>query len=213
MIDVIRTVISQYGNSPTLLALIENLDQNIDPRANFEDFYNFVWNVDTAQGFGLDIWGRIVNVSRFLQLPTDEGFWGFSQALPGSHTFGEAPFYSGTEPTSQTYALSDDAYRKLILAKALANISRVSAPAINSVLNALFAGRGRCYVRDSGGMELYYVFEFELTTVEYAIVVSSGVLPRPAGVLANILQFSAPLFGFSEAGPSAFPFDEGVFIP
>lgn len=66
MINVEQTIISQYGNSPTLLALIQNMNDNIDPRADIDNFFNFIWNVDTAQGFGLDIWGRIVGINRII---------------------------------------------------------------------------------------------------------------------------------------------------
>ncbi len=55
---VARTLISQYADSPTLVQLINNMDDYINPDADFDAFYDFVWNVETAQGFGLDIWGQ-----------------------------------------------------------------------------------------------------------------------------------------------------------
>lgn len=66
MKNVEQTIISQYANSPTLLKLIRNFNDYIDPTCDIDNFYDFIWNVDTAQGFGLDIWGRIVGVSRAL---------------------------------------------------------------------------------------------------------------------------------------------------
>ena len=213
MIDVERTIISQYGNSPTLTQLVQNMNTYLDPRADFDTFFDFVWNVDTAQGFGLDIWGRIVNIRRELAIPNAPVYFGFNDALPGSYPFNEAPFYDGTPPATQTYLLADDAYRKLILTKALANIAAANAPSINQLLQNMFADRGRCYCNDLGGMQLRYTFEFDLTPVEYAIVTQSGVLPRPSGVNAILFQSALPLFGFSEAGQSAAPFGQGVFIP
>ena len=213
MINVEETIISQYGNSATITQLVRNMDQYIDPRADFDTFYDFVWNVETAQGFGLDIWGRIVNISRELQIPPDSNFFGFSDALPGSYPFGEQPFYDGTPGATRTYRLADDAYRQLILVKALANISATNAPAINQLLQNMFVGRGRCYVNDLGGMALRYTFEFDLTPYEFAIMTQSGALPRPAGVNASLFQSALPLFGFSEAGLSAAPFGQGVFVP
>ncbi len=213
MIDVERTIISQYGNSPTILQLVQNMNAYLDPRADFDAFFDYVWNVDTAQGFGLDIWGRIVNIRRELQIPNAPVYFGFKDALPGSYPFDEAPFYDGTPPATQTYKLADDAYRKLILTKALANIASSNAPSLNQLLQNMFADRGRCYVNDLGGMQFRYTFEFDLTLQEYAIVTQSGVLPRPAGVNAILFQTALPLFGFSEAGLSAAPFGQGVFIP
>ena len=213
MIDFEKTIISQYGNSPTILQLVQNMNAYLDPRADFDAFFDYVWNVDTAQGFGLDIWGRIVNIRRELQIPNAQVYFGFKDALPGSYPFDEAPFYDGTPPATQTYKLADDAYRKLILTKALANIASSNAPSLNQLLQNMFADRGRCYVNDLGGMQFRYTFEFDLTLQEYAIVTQSGVLPRPAGVNAILFQSALPLFGFSEAGLSAAPFGQGVFIP
>ena len=213
MIDVERTIISQYANSATIVQLVQNMNTYLDPRADFDAFFDYVWNVESAQGFGLDIWGRIVGISRELLIPVAPLYFGFKDALPGSYPFNDQPFYDGTAPATQTYKLADDAYRQLILVKALANISATNAPALNQLLQNMFAGRGRCYVNDLGGMALRYTFEFDLTPYEFAIMTQSGALPRPAGVNASLFQSALPLFGFSEAGVSAAPFGQGVFVP
>ena len=206
MITVEQTIISQYDNSSTIVQLIQNMNEYLDPRADFDTFYNFVWNVETAQGFGLDIWGRIVNISRELLIPDDPVYFGFAS---GSFGFDQAPFFDGTVPATHTYALADDAYRQLILIKALANISATNAPTINQLLRNLFAGRGRCYVNDLGGMQLRYTFEFLLTPYELAIMTQSGALPRPAGVGAIIIATELPVFGFA---PGCCGFDQAPFI-
>ena len=213
MLNVEQTIISQYGTSATITKLIQNMNEYLDPRADFDTFFDFVWNVETAQGFGLDIWGRIVGIARELTINAQQSYFGFSDALPGSHPFDEAPFYVGDPGATQTYKLADDAYRQLILVKALANISATNAPALNQLLQNMFAGRGRCYVNDLWGMALRYTFEFDLTPYEFAIMTQSGALPRPAGVNASLFQSALPLFGFSEAGVSAAPFGQGVFVP
>lgn len=206
MINVEQTIISQYGNSATITQLIQGMNVYLDPRADFDAFYNFVWNVDTAQGFGLDIWGRIVNISRELQIADGGPYFGFKQA--NMHPFNQAPFRTGVATTS-TYFLSDDAYRQLILVKALANISATTAPALNQLLQNMFAGRGRCYVNDLGNMQLRYTFEFLLTPYEFAIMTQSGALPRPAGVQATLVN-NERYFGFSQGGGA--PFGQAPFI-
>jgi hypothetical protein len=212
MLDFESTIISQYGTSATISQLCRNMNDYIDPRADFDTFYDFVWNVETAQGFGLDIWGRIVNISRELKIPGEPLYFGFNEALPGSYPFGEQPFYPGAGVT-ETYQLSDAAYRQLILVKALANISSSDARTLNQLLQNLFAGRGRYYVNDMGGMNMRFTFEFTLTQYEFAIVTQSGALPRPAGVGATIINTELPVFGFSEAGTdSSAPFGYGTFI-
>lgn len=184
MKNFLDTVVSQYGNSETLLQLIENFNDYIDPNADLDTFYDYVWNVKTAVGFGLDIWGAIVGVGRNLTVPNGT-FFGF--AGTGYQPFGQAPFYSVAGSTV-TYPLSDEAYRVLILVKALANISNSTTFAYNRLLNILFAGRGRCYVLDLGNMQMQYTFEFALQPFEIAILNTSGAVPKPAGVAISVVQ-------------------------
>lgn len=209
MIDVEKTIISQYGNSPTILQLITNMNTYIDPRADIDNFYNVVWNVDTAIGFGLDIWGRIVNISRSLKIPLDQDYFGFQSGSDDWEPFNQAPFYDRNNTSTQTYLLGDDAYRQLILVKALANISSTNAPSINQLLQNMFMGRGRCYVNDLGNMQLRYTFEFMLTPLELAIMTQSGALPRPSGVSAIIFTTEMPVFGFAIDDE---PFNQAPFI-
>ena len=182
--NYLDTIISQYANSPILGALIDNFSIYVNPAADIQRFYDLVWNVDTAIGYGLDVWGRIVGVNRVLTVARNK-FFGFAQGSPDSRTFDHGPFYSGTGLTSN-YALSDDAYRSLILAKALANICDGSTSSINQVLINLFPGRGNCYVVDNLNMSMTYRFDFPLSAVELAVVAQSGVLPKPSGVAATI---------------------------
>lgn len=193
MIDVEQTIISQYGNSATITQLVRNINLYIDPRADFDTFFSYVWNVESAQGFGLDIWGRIVDVDRSINVPADT-------PNPGGFPF-----------TAGVYQMDDTQYRGVILIKALANITNCTANSLNQLLTNLFVNRGRCYVRDVGAMTMQYTFEFFLQPFEYVIIKQSGVAPRPAGVLANIFQAdTASIFGFAE-GIQFQPFDQGVF--
>ena len=136
-------------------------------------------------------------------------YLGYSEALDWQ-PFNQAPFFTGVQAT-QTYRLVDDAYRKLILVKALANISDCTSPSLNRLLSNLFEGRGRCYVSDTGNMEFRYVFEFALEPYEIAILTQSGAIPKPAAVLANVLQVDLPTtFGFNEGLMQ--PFGSEVFF-
>lgn len=184
MESVQQTIISQYANSPTINQLIESMNDYIDPRTNMQNFYDFVWNVETAEGFGLDIWGKIVGVRRTLRVTNPEDYFGFKGS--NFQPFNQAPFYDDTRPMGAVYILNDDQYRVLVKTKALANISATNAKAINNLLRKLFNDR-RCYVQDIGGMQVNYVFEFALTNLEFAILTQSGVIQKPAGVKVNII--------------------------
>lgn len=62
----------QYANSPIIQTRIANRASYFDPAAWEQQLYDVVLNIDTAQGFGLDIWGRIVGLAngRLLTIPT-----------------------------------------------------------------------------------------------------------------------------------------------
>lgn len=146
-----QTLISRFSDSPIIVSLISSFDAAMDPSANIAAFLQYVWDVRTAVGYGLDVWGAIVGVSRVV-------------------------------PSSPPITLDDPGYQTLILVKAAANIGNVTIPTLNRLLRAVFSGSGLVYVQDNLNMTLTYVFLFQPTAAQLAIVESSGVLPRPAAV-------------------------------
>lgn len=185
--DVWQTIISQYANSPIIDAVILDFNAYLDQTANMDSFHDNIWNIATAIGYGLDVWGRILGVTRVLQVAAGS-FFGLEDGTQQSgDPFNVSPFFSGGGLTTN-FQLSDAAFRTLLYAKALANICNGSIPAINGILLLLFPQRGNCYVTDGLDMSMTYTFLFKLTAVESSIVSQSGVLPRPAGVSATVVQ-------------------------
>jgi hypothetical protein len=181
------TIISQYANSEILTGIITAFNAAMDMTENFDNFFDLIWNVLTAQGYGLDVWGRIVGVSRTVQLPGNVTYLGFEEAGSSWTGFNQGGLYSG-EGTTTNFNLSDDDFRTLILAKAAGNISDGSIPSVNAILLALFPNRGACFVQDNQNMSVTYVFKFPLTAVELAIVSQANVLPTAAGVAIAFQQ-------------------------
>lgn len=188
------TVISQYANSPVMLTLIADWFDAIEESQNLNNFYDDIWNVFTATGYGLIIWGEIVGVGNVVQLEEPGNYFGFEQG-DGWDTMGPggaSPFFTG-EPLTSNYTFTDAAYRQLIIAKALANICDGSIPSLNVILLTLFGPGnpfgpgGICYVTNGQDMTMTFTFEFDLSPVQEAIIFQSGVLPIPNGVTATIV--------------------------
>lgn len=219
MQNVEQVIISQFANSPRTVQLIGFMNRWFSASANLENFYNLIWNIETAEGYGLDVWGRIVGVGRVLEI-SNSSWLGFEEA--GDATvetpFNVAPFYAGAG-TTNNFALTDAAYLQLILAKAAYNITDGSIPAINAILMTLFGASGQCWCTDGQNMTMTmtYTFDFTPSPVQLAIIEQSGVLPRPPGVsalvvilaegLANdggVLQLASNVTGwpYSDAGLS-----------
>jgi hypothetical protein len=185
--DPWTTIIAQYANSPVITALIESFNSAMDMTEPLENFYDMIWNIQTAVGYGLDVWGRIVGVQRSIQIPGNIQLFGFGEAGNSWTGFGQGGFYTGQSIT-QNYILQDSDFRTLILAKAAGNISDGAIPSVNQILLTLFPGRGACYVADGLNMTLTYTFHFQLTPPELAIVSQLDVLPNAAGVIINVFQ-------------------------
>lgn len=180
--DINETVIARYSNNVAMAALIEDLAEYFDPTINLQQFYAIVWDMFTGSGFGLDIWGRILGVTRYLTLPAGGAYFGFSNDGANDFTgFGQAPFYSGVVDT-ETYRLGDSDFLVLLIAKAFANVCRTVIPVLNQLLMLLFGSSGVVYVQDNLNMSMTVVFHFTPTAVQTAIVTQSGVFPHPTGV-------------------------------
>jgi hypothetical protein len=187
--DPWKTVLSQYANSPILSSLILSQNAAMDQTENYDNLYDDIWNVDSAQGYGLDVLGRIVGVQRALQLPGEAEYFGFQEAGSWSGFGGGGGggiFYSGGQITSN-FNLPDDTFRSVILAKAATNIWDGSIPAWNQILLDLFPGQ-ISYVQNNQNMSVTLVFKFVLSLIQTAIVGSSGALPNPTGIVINIEQ-------------------------
>ncbi|MEQ9911002.1 DUF2612 domain-containing protein [Pectobacterium polaris] len=208
-----ETILTQYSASPKLLAIIETFNQAISLSEFTDEFINDVWDITTNNSYGLDVWGKIVNVSRYIQANISANSFGFYEADGGDvndypSPFNEEPFYAGVQET-ETVRLADDAYRTLVMSKAFSNISIATISEMNRFLTILFKGRGRAFCVDYGDMRMGIVCEFNLAPYEAAILKNYDVLPVPQGVLMTTHQLVPPYFGFAD---DAYPFNDGTFF-
>lgn len=175
---------SQYSASVRIVSILESCREHILPDADIVSFFNNIFNVETAVGYGLDVWGNIVGVSRFIQ------DW---------------------QNASTIYTLNDEDFRKVLFFKAAANIMDSTMYSMNYLLHNLYP-EYNCYIRlssnyqaDSNGvyhdlnpMVIEYVFfDSELTDLEKSIFMTVGDFNRGAGVQFSLSEYRYDdLFGF-----------------
>ncbi|HHH5948053.1 DUF2612 domain-containing protein [Escherichia coli] len=205
------TILTQYSASKKLLSVIDTFNQAVSLDDFTDEFIKKVWDLTTCESFGLDMWGKIVGISRYIVAPIDSDSFGFSEADDGStdypSPFNDSPFYGGVQETTNV-RLGDDAYRTLIFCKAFANISIATITDINKFLKILFYQRGRAYCVNYRDMTIGITFEFELAPYEESILTNYEVMPVPSGVLVNIRKIISHYFGFAS---DAYPFNDGTF--
>ena len=203
--DVLDSIQSQYAASSHMLALLVSKAALADPGKDVMVYYDKIFNPRTAEGIGLDIWGRIVGANRTLEME-ERRWFGFQQGH--LQPFDQGVFWTG-ENAFYTADLSDEDYRTLIFWKAAANIASAEAPALNKLLQDLFPGH-TCFVLEDGPMHIRVVTRVELSVAEEAIFRRYGLLAKGAGVGVGWLAVPLGTFGF--AGTELEPFDQGVFF-
>ena len=180
---------SQYAASARVLALAEGFQSRLDPSNDINLFYDKIFNIYTAEGVGLDNWGRIVAMPRTISDPD----------------------------TGQSVTLTDEYYRLLLLYKALANISASTAKAQNALLamlvNTGIAGFPRAaYVLEVDTMVIRWVFEDFLNDMQLLVFKAAGTLARGGGVGWELYAVApARVFGFD--GGDWQPFNQAPFAP
>ena len=164
-----------------------------------------IFNIYTAEGIGLDIWGWILGIGRILDVEVED-FFGFNGSL--LQPFNQQPFYFPA--LTNNFRLEDAPYRDLLLYKAMANISAANLATLNHMLNQFFADRG-AYIIEVGVMRVRFVFEFHLNAYERTLMRLDFIPPRPGGVGYEWIE--APpesTFGFNGSGLQGF--GQGTFF-
>ena len=201
------TILSQYSASPRILALAHGFALRLDPAPDIDTFFENVFDIETARGWGLDNWGRILGVPRGVQVATVDWFGYYGSGL---QPWNQAPWFNPQQAT-QNFPLTDEAYRKLLMYKAAANIGSADAATINRLLKQVFPNTFD-HIVDNGDMSIRAVFNDYLQPVEIGILNTYGALNKGAGVQWIYLSVNPnETFGFDDSGFQ--PFDQGVFIP
>lgn len=205
MKNIKDTIMSQYAHSPAILGIIGGINDALDPQYFIDDFYEYIYRLSSAKGFGLDIWADKVGVSRSAPMANpDSRTFGFNQTFEPFNTY---PFSDGGQFSS--YTLPDGDLRTLIIIKAATNIIYATAFNINTLLRLVFPGK-RAYYNITGHMTAEYVFEFTLSPIERLIVYTFNMLPMPCGVGISYREIDPNrIFGFNGSGLNTF--NNGVF--
>lgn len=161
-------MISQYANSPVFTSLDSGLINLFDDSLVTNNWYNAVFNIATANAYGLDIWGKILDRSR------EFVYNGTKYYLKGAQTIGGVSF---------TDSEMEDLYRKILQLIAMRYIGNASIASINNMLQVIFKNDGKCYCYEYDTMQIRYVFEFYVNDVLKAVIETLN--PHPTGVLSS----------------------------
>lgn len=204
-VDILSALIWQYNKADKLTEILRQKQNWYDEnqRDFWQNWLRDVFDLRTANSFGLSVWSIILGLPLSIPLPAtgNKNKFGFGQY---NKNFNNGPFGSlGSGSTGLTVEQS----RQLLQLRYAALVTRPTAYEVNLVLQRIF--KGQAYVRDSTTMgQMVYVFGF-IPSQEFENAVRTfDILPRPATVGIGIAFQHQPVFGF---GPYNHNFNRGSF--
>lgn len=198
----------QRSKAPILKDLLQKKQEWYE--ANFCEFWTDwttdVFNLDTANEFGLSVWAIILDEQLFGVIeksPPGYPAWGFGMNF---RNFGRGNFGRNAD-TGFNFTLE----QKRIVLKLKAYILHMSGSVvdINQALDRIF-GTGAIYCLDNLEMGFVYIVQDQSIITFIREIRNRDLLPRPAGInIDKVLNSNVKRFGF---GSNFFNFGRGNFI-
>jgi hypothetical protein len=206
-VDVLAALLWQYNQAPNLTSLLTQQQAwyDLNQTEFWTDWYNNVFNLQTANQFGLSVWAIILNIPIIVATSPS------NPMIPGiffssNHaTFNQGNFFDTGNTAIQ---LTVEQASIVLRMRYYQLTSKGTVPEINRFLSILFEDYGTCYVLDGLNMTGEYIFEFGLPSAIEYIFNNYDILPRPAGVGTTYRVVVPTPFGFDQP----MNFDNGNFL-
>lgn len=178
-VDLLRALLWQYNDAARLEALLRQKQEWYDANqtAFWEDWTRDVFDLRTANDFGLAVWAIILDIPLAVASQGDDAnkpIWGFGQYHEN--------FTNGNFASISSSQLSTEQKRLVLRLRYFQLVTRGTVPEVNTFFAYLFEPLGRVYVNDGYDMTARYVFEFPLSSALEMVLTEYDLLPRPAGV-------------------------------
>lgn len=190
-VDLLRAILWQYNDAERLQSLLTRKSEWYSEHHQefWTDWVRGVFDLTTANDFGLSVWGIILDIPLSFGLPSSGarpvfGFGVFNQNFNNGNFGRDAAGVAG---------LTIDQKRLVLRLRYYQLVSDGTVPHTNYVLQQVF---GMGYVLDPEDMTATYVFPTALGSGVLAVLQEFDLLPRPAGVEINILIDPGNVFGF-----------------
>lgn len=207
--DLTLAILWQYSQATNLLSLINQKQDwyNTNQEDFWDNWYINVFNLQTANFFGLSVWAYILNLPLFIPLHPenpDKPNFGFNEVI----TF---PTYINTylnftvsnfSTRGGEIILTLEEQRFILRLRYYQLANRGAIPEINAFLNYLCSTStgigGNITVLDNFDMTITYVFYFQPSFGLKQVLQQYDLLPRPAGVGIKYIVITDTIFGFNQ---------------
>lgn len=202
-VDLLQAILWQYTKAVRLQRLLELKSEYYEENQTqfWTDWITDVFDLQTANDFGLAVWAQILNVPLVATTPAtdDRPVFGFGADAPPPEN-SNLNFFNGNFGQDQdgTVSLNTEQKRLVLRLRYFQLTSTGAPPEINAAMRAVFLDRyGIVHVLDGQDMTMSYVFDFIPPSNVLFVLQNFDVLPRPAGVELNIEVTPRDRFGFA----------------
>ncbi len=192
--SIMAAALWQHSQAPNILALLQSKQDFFDANQSefWSDFYTNIFNLETANDFGLSVWSIILGAPiKYNLAGAGEKGWGFG---PYRFNFTNGNFASNT---GNTYALSTATARIVLQLRYYQLTGSCCIPDINRALKNIFRDMGNSWLVDNLDMTQTYFFDFPLASDLKFAFTNFDVLPRPAGVGSTYIVLTEAPWGFN----------------
>lgn len=178
-VDLLRSLLWQYNDAARLEGILRQKQEwyNANQTGFWSDWITDVFDLRTANDFGLAVWAIILDIPLVVASPgddVDKPVWGFDQYREN--------FNNGNFASTESAGLSTEQKRLVLRLRYFQLVTTGAVPEINAFFAYLFEPLGRAYVNDGLNMTARYVFEFPISSALEMVLTEYDLLPRPAGV-------------------------------
>ncbi len=195
-INVLRSLLWRHNEAVNLQALLQNKQDALDELNQdfWESWIEDVFNLDTANKFGLTVWSIILNTPltiESIEPETANSNWGFGEYRKN---FNNGNF---TKVGSSSDLSVEDA-RIVLKLRYYRLVTRGTVPECNKIVADVFGSDNYVYVLDDLDMGITYVFNERQSSALRNAINKFDLLPRPSAVKINIVYNSNNNWGFGE---------------
>lgn len=194
-VNLLQSIIWQYDEATHLVSLLNQKQAwyNTNQTQFWQNWFTNVFNLQTANNFGLSVWSYILNIPLFFLVEmeaSDKPNWGFNAFTTPPTLENTYLNYqnSNFSTIGSVLTLTTEQQRFLLRLKYFQLSNRVDVTDVNTFLNYLISTSnigwaGNIWMLDNLNMTITYEFTVAgFPPILLQIIQQFDVLPRPTGV-------------------------------
>lgn len=194
-VDLLKALLWQYEKAENLQAILNSKAAwyTENQTAFWQDWYRDVFDLRTANSFGLSVWSIILGQPLFTNnAPDSKPTFGFGEYHVN---FTRGNFSSNT---GSSQMLSMETARILLRLRYYQLTGSGTVPEVNRILADVFSSYGQAYLLDNLDMTQTYIFRFVPPSDLIYLFNNFDILPRPAGVGSDYNVIISESWGFGD---------------